>query len=214
MTRPAELLARLNPTVMSFGMGSGGIPELTRQDIAAALGMVKGNDIGRILLEVLHWDPRLPGVLEALQAMAMTLVRERMLERHEAEFAAEYRALMGDKAAAHDLDRIRGDAWPKDPDVQRRIVQMVVCELATPNACWACCGRGHATIEARLHQCPECEGKGALEVTDAKRARFMGWSKQRWADDRKGRAMHRWLLGEFRARAEAAESALGRRMRR
>ena len=40
MTDPRRLVARLNPTTVRYDVGRGGIPDLTAQDIAAALAFV------------------------------------------------------------------------------------------------------------------------------------------------------------------------------
>jgi hypothetical protein len=49
-----RLMARLNPKNVRFDVGSGGIPELTPQDIAAALGCVE-EGIGREMLCQVWW---------------------------------------------------------------------------------------------------------------------------------------------------------------
>lgn len=54
MTDVRKLLARLNPKQSQYEVGSGGIPTLTPQDIAAALGMVH-DVLGREILCHVWW---------------------------------------------------------------------------------------------------------------------------------------------------------------
>ena len=52
---PREAMGRLGPTTVKFDIGrGGGKPDLTNQDIAAALGMVPAG-LGRELLEACWW---------------------------------------------------------------------------------------------------------------------------------------------------------------
>lgn len=52
---PRETMARLGPSTVKFDIGrGGGKPDLTNQDIAAALGMVPAG-LGRELLEACWW---------------------------------------------------------------------------------------------------------------------------------------------------------------
>ncbi|REN10513.1 hypothetical protein DSI35_10890, partial [Mycobacterium tuberculosis] len=54
MANVRELMARLGPSTVKFDTGRGGTPDLTNQDIAAALGMVPAG-LGRELLEACWW---------------------------------------------------------------------------------------------------------------------------------------------------------------
>ncbi len=54
MTDPRRLLARLNPSTIRYDTLPGGVPELTAQDIAHALGLVPVG-LGREVLQACWW---------------------------------------------------------------------------------------------------------------------------------------------------------------
>lgn len=72
-----ELMARLGPSTVKFNTGHGGKPDLTNQDIAAALGMVPAG-LGRDLLELLHGpDARRPDIVRVFQGVTRLAIEER-----------------------------------------------------------------------------------------------------------------------------------------
>lgn len=77
MGNARELMARLGPTTVKFDISRGGKPDLTNQDIAAALGMVPAG-LGRDLLELLHGpDPRRSDLVRVFQGIARVAMEER-----------------------------------------------------------------------------------------------------------------------------------------
>ena len=84
----SELLARLNPKTARFDIGTGGIHEITDQDIAAALGMVANKFGARILLRM-----HAPGMVDwhKLDMEVFDLVRGEWRRREEERVTAELR---------------------------------------------------------------------------------------------------------------------------
>lgn len=207
--RAGELLARLQPKTCNLDMGRGGVPELTRIDIAGALGMTKGT-LGRALLEMIHLGDA-PGVKARLMDLATAMVESEAMRRADALVTAELQAMLSDPCARHTRESENPVPWPEKPEARMRIIQLAVCELAAPNRCWVCAGRGQFMAGTRLISCDHCEGTGADRVTDTKRAKFLGVTPSGWHRNRKGRAMHEWLMREFADLMSSAEREFMRR---
>lgn len=60
-----ERLAMLNPHTVQFGLGRGGIPEITPLDVAAAMGMAKLSSLESAILLVKWADQGKPGHIRA-----------------------------------------------------------------------------------------------------------------------------------------------------
>ncbi len=192
-----KLMARLNAKNVRFDVGSGGLPDLTPQDIAAALGMVPSG-LGRELLCRLWWpDGSLLTARELSRILQQTI---------RAEWASRESALLDGllAVASHtggeslrQAQRKYADAhanrWPKylvNADtgevnkVYENMARCVVFEIVEPKHCPTCTGRGHVKSDTGPKRCERCEGGGVVSYGNTRRARHLGVIesayRQRW----------------------------------
>ena len=183
-----KLMARLNPANVRFDVGSGGVPELTNADIAAALGMVQ-DGIGRELLCSVWWpdgsrlSPRPVGtMLEDLQRREWMRREQDML--HAMLAVAEHRGgeslrlAQGKYAAAHAK---RWPRWIDNPELgthsegYERVRVAVLLEVGRAHLCQICQGRGFIwEVDAVHRACAACNGTGHRAVSDRWRAGAIG----------------------------------------
>ena len=216
MTDPRKLLARLNPKQARYEIGSGGAPEWTAQDIAAALGMVR-NLLGREILCAVWWPDGSQLTREALLAnlrdlqLAEWVNRARRLEcahlaEHlAAELAAEKHGPMG--ATLHharaDVAAARAMMWPRlgPASLYAAIRTAVLAEMLDPHLCTECRGTAHVMMGGLLVPCGVCKGSGHSKASDDARARSLGRDpktyRTTWRDP------YEWLL-DLCATAERA----------
>lgn len=213
-----ELLARLNTQAAAFGAGGGGgIPELTPQDIAGALGMVEAG-VGRDLLcwfygsgrERPESPERLPALLDAV------LVRMIAEQRRGQDYAVADAAMNLELAEAmaracnrvsddqkHRLRRLTDDLaiarrrrWPADSHVYPRLRAAVAHELDGGDRCSACEGRG---IMIRGHvrsSCQLCNGMGRRGCSGRQRARWLAVGETTYRLE--WRSPYEWLYASLR----------------
>lgn len=190
-----ELLARMNTPAVRFDIGRGGIPELTPQDIAAALGMVPPG-IGRDLLHWLHGSgrerpmmpERLPKHIDAqIAEMIADRRRDQLHRRADAqinldlarELAAQHRNVPEEARCrvirlSEDLARKRAACWPADSGVYAKLRAAVVHELDGADLCGECRGRGRLVAENLSVVCSTCNGSGRRRINRSARARMLG----------------------------------------
>ena len=183
MTHPAYLLARLNAKNVRFDVGSGGIPDLTPQDIAAALAFVP-RGMGRELLCRVWWPDGatltardLSGQMEAAQreewASRESAMLDAMLAVASHTGGASLHRAQGKYASAHAK---RWPKWVTDPEIgtlspgYERTRIGVLAELSKPGLCPACGGRGDVMAGDVLAICAGCKGTGRRQVSDQWRA--------------------------------------------
>jgi len=191
MTDPRRLVARLNPASVRYDVGRGGTPELTAQDIAAALAFVPAG-LGREVFCALWWPDGARLSRRDLLGKVTRIVGEEW--RRQAQALAEARIDLGIAhaiagwghhtspeqrrnidAAARALEARKRRCWPdKLPDRLPAILESVLEEIAMPNLCAQCGGRAQAIVGALLVKCSVCDGRGTLPVSDRKRARAIG----------------------------------------
>lgn len=186
MTHPAYLLARLNPKNVRFDVGSGGVPNLTSQDIAAALGMVPPG-LGRELICLAWWPagamltaPKLAGLLEQHQRDEWMRREHRMLDALLAlschQGGDSLRRAQRMYADAH---ASRWPKWVADPDLgvlapgYARVRATVFAELTSPGLCPNCQGRGNRHEGTVVTICQPCRGSGRRAVSESWRAESM-----------------------------------------
>lgn len=80
MGNVSELMARLGPSSVKLDAGRGGTPDLTNQDIAAALGMVP-TGLGRELLEACWWPDGAALRSHRLRGAVIVLVTPELLRQ-------------------------------------------------------------------------------------------------------------------------------------
>lgn len=186
MTDIRRLMGRLNPATCRFDIGRGGIPELTPQDIAAALGFVHDEFAREVFCSV--WWPD-----------GARLTRDALLRmiafRQRAEIDKQQRAIQvlrldlhiaADDAAARNyvthndrrtldalrsrVDSARASAWPANAEIYPRIRVAALNELVAPSHCGQCAGRGELVIADVMRACPRCDGRGTISRTNVDRA--------------------------------------------
>jgi len=175
-----KMMARLNPKNVRFDVGSGGIPELTPQDIAAALGMVE-DGIGREMLCQVWW-PDGAKLTEAHLHEVLADAQRQEWQRREDEM------LNAMLAVAQRGDRARGiyasahsHRWPRLIHVKmemafvapgyQKIRMAVIKEMQGAGLCPSCHGRTLVISEqGRVSACPSCLGSGHQTISSRARA--------------------------------------------
>lgn len=208
MANVREMLARLNPQTIRYDIGRGGVPELTNQDIAAALAFVPAG-LGREVLEACWWPDgaalRSNKLRDAIYEHVRHELERQMRELSEARLhrgmlaacagwadspGAELRRELA--AAEAKLDAVKARCWPSSAwDMLPIIVQAVVLEIAKPNQCPDCHGRGQTVAGELVVTCRMCEGRGRLPVSDRKRAMAIGRDESTYRI--KWRPMYEWV---------------------
>ncbi|WP_210132780.1 hypothetical protein [Stenotrophomonas rhizophila] len=214
-----ELMARLGPTTVKFDTGRGGTPDLTNQDIAAALGMVPAG-LGRELLEACWWPDgaalRRHRLRDAVIALVTPELRRQQRKLADARtelglaevcmgwagaVTAEQRAERD--RAAHRLGQVKAQCWPISTlESLPTLASAVISEMATRPLCPRCEGRGETMSCDLLVLCVVCGGSGLGSVSDRRRAGAMGRDESTYRS--KWRGVYEWLLQHM---AEAEQEA-------
>lgn len=187
MSDVRKLLARLNPGAIQYGVvGGGGIPDLTPQDIAGALGFIR-DDFQREVFCALWW----PDGSRLLRDEFDTMLRNKQL----GEWMRRQRALVTSRLAMHlareeadgthggipgvrkalsharaEAEEAKAKAWPAYSERYKLIRAAVLNELASPHNCKPCGGRGHVRAGALMAVCKACGGTGRAHSSERTRA--------------------------------------------
>lgn len=222
--RLALKLARLNPTTTKFDVGNGGgMPGLTPQDTAAALGMVPAG-LGLELLLAVHW----PDAAKRNRARLLELMTVEQLCEHNRREQAMYRALC-QVATGESRDKARVTAaysaahaarWPTmvikhEPltlaEPYKHIRLAVIEELTHPRQCPVCAGRELRDRAGQAKTCERCLGHGTVAYGPTWRSKRLGMDGRsgftRWQD------AYQWMLDLAREELVGAEGALIRALR-
>jgi hypothetical protein len=214
MANVRKLIARLNPASIRYGVGRGGIPELTPQDIAGALGMVP-NGLGREIFCHLWW----PDGARLTQAQLLDyLVRAQFEEwsrRADILRAAQIAHYLADDPgrAKAQLQAAKDQMWPgiAGHTIYRLIRLAVLLEMAAPSLCQSCGGRGEVKQVSLMVQCDECHGEGRRGRSDRQRAASINRDISNYV--RTWRGPYEWLYAHCRDAEDKAvhqfEAALG-----
>lgn len=191
-----ELLGRLEPSTVKYGMGRGGIPELTPQDIAAALGLCEDKlavaiyqaitvhsfsdwqNMDRMLADVQfrEWQRRADRLINAQLAKAQAQIIEDEQERQVMISRAEIM-----------LSGAKQGTWPGL--VEKTYAAMrkaLIAELRSSRSCQFCNGRGTVMDATVVKPCEQCLATGLTFVSDRQRAAMLridhstyrrGWKK-------------------------------------
>ncbi|PXV54216.1 hypothetical protein SAMN04487785_1144 [Dyella jiangningensis] len=188
-----KLMARLNPKNVRFDVDSGGIPELTPQDIAAALGMVE-DGIGREMLCQVWWPDGAKLTEDHLFEVMADAQRQEWQRREDAMLTAVLAvAERGDKArgiyaSAH------ANRWPRMVHVKteipfaapgyQKVTRAVLREMKGAGICQNCHGRTIVfASDAPVKVCPSCLGSGHQAVSSRARAEACGIEWKSFHDD-------------------------------
>ncbi|WP_350260097.1 hypothetical protein [Stenotrophomonas riyadhensis] len=210
---PREAMGRLGPTTVKFDIGrGGGKPDLTNQDIAAALGMVPAG-LGRELLEACWWPDgaalrrhKLRDAVIALVTPELQRQQRRLAEARTDVGLAEVCIGWGGAATAEQranrdaaqqrLGRVKAQCWPISTlESLPTLAAAVIGEIAKRPHCSACEGRGQAMAGELLVPCKVCGGSGLGPVSDRRRAAAIG--RDEAAYRRTWKPVYEWLLGRM-----------------
>jgi len=220
MTDVRELPARLNEQTVKFDTGRGGVPELTNQDIAAALAFIPAG-LGREVFIACHWPDgaalsrrRLDALFTHLALTEYKRREQRVMDAritygiavairnwNRADTAAERSEVY---KAQSELDRAREEQWPDSlPVMLHSLLRTIVEEIAKPRNCGACHGRGTILAGELVKACGDCDGTGHTKNSDGWRAKKLGKDPSNFRRDWK--PCYQWLFERVRdAEAEAA----------
>ncbi|WCF29291.1 hypothetical protein [Xylella fastidiosa] len=209
MTDPRRLLARLNPSTIRYDTLPGGVPELTAQDIAHALGLVPAG-LGREVLQACWWPDGAALRRSPLRDAAVALVVPEIRRQQQCLLEARtdvgiVKACMGWtrvttsaqqaalRRAQERLDKLKAHLWPQATlEMLPVLVAAVVGELSTPQLCPCCHGRGERRVGALVKVCTACGGSGAVPASDRKRAAALGRDESTYRTTWRG--LYEWLL--------------------
>ncbi|HEV2540215.1 MAG TPA: hypothetical protein VGU03_10960 [Frateuria sp.] len=205
-----KLMARLNAKNVRFDVGSGGIPELTSTDIAAALGMVPAG-LGRELLCRMWWPDGAALNAHELRGLLDGALFGEWRERADAMVTAQIRIVTAgnnaerQRLARSALDAARARMWPSLCETYAKLRDAVVEELCDPRLCPDCAGRGELSRGGVVRTCERCEGTGRTARGTNWRAERLGMLHQsypRWDD------VYQWLLARCSDEVQAAGRAM------
>jgi DnaJ-class molecular chaperone len=179
-----ELLGRLEATTVKFDIGRGGVPTLTPQDIAAALGMCQDKRAAKVYqcFAGETADPKeLDFIVATIQFEEWRNRADRMLEAQLAVASADM-ALGGRQDAKRRakllMDGAKAAMWP--PLVEETYAAMrrtLIAELRSPKICHICNGRKAVKHGELLVECMTCLGTGKTAISNNRRALHMGICK-------------------------------------
>lgn len=217
---PRETMARLGPSTVKLDIGrGGGKPDLTNQDIAAALGMVPAG-LGRELLEACWWPDgaalrrhKLRDAVIALVTPELQRQQRRLAEARTDLGLAEVCMGWGGAATAEQranrdaaqqrLGRVKAQCWPISTlESLPTLAMAVIGEIAHRAHCAGCEGRGQTLLGELLMTCKVCSGSGLCPVSDRRRAAAIGRDESTYRA--KWRGVYEWLLQKM---AEAEQEA-------
>ena len=198
-----RLIARLNPSTVRFDVGVGGIPELTAQDVAAALGMVR-HDLGARLLQVAYGDAH-GAELQRTRDLLCDAQRDEWLRReHRVSTAAAALGGAGRPAGyreRREFDDARADRWPRwitdvsageTNPLYATVRAGVLTEVRQPMRCHACAGRGEVLVDGLVSVCSICRGTGYSAASSRGRARLLGIAEGPYR--RNWQSVYEWTL--------------------
>jgi len=204
-----EMLGRLNPTNIRYDTGKGGgAPDLTAQDIAAALAFVKPG-LGREVFARLWWpdgarlSPRelgrtISNLVHAEAARRHNRLQKARIELHIAEEDALSRRVSTDferrtlRSLQMRVSHLKLQVWPYQPEMHVAIREAILDEIARPNLCDQCGGRGTTMRDNLVVICGGCKGARILPVSDRTRAAKIGRDESSYRASWKG--LYEWLF--------------------
>lgn len=232
MSDGRELMARLGPSTVKLDTGRGGTPDLTNQDIAAALGMVPAG-LGRELLEALWWPASGRRRSQQLRQAVIALVAPEYVRQQQAlnvartEFGIA-KACMGwaggpvtdaqrieHRRAEARLEATRALCWPNNTMEQLGVLAgAIVEEMASIGCCKACQGlrvQG-AKDGSGVVECEACGGAGMESRSGRERATAIGADHSAYR--RYWQPVYEWMLDHMRAAESLAARDFNRMLSR
>lgn len=191
-----KMMGRLYAQTVRYDTGRGGIPELTPQDLAAAVGMVS-NDLAREVFCWIWWPASSKEATAKVRALVLDEVLREFNRRYAAADAArarlrecEARAALTNrdndeagieaKRARRVFEQVHSTVWPATMATYPKILDAVVEELRQPRHCPDCDGRGTRSTGGLVHDCDRCGGTGHVSEYNTWRAQKIGTSESRF----------------------------------
>lgn len=224
-----ELVAWLNPQTIRYDVGRGGMPSLTPQDVAAALGAARGREpLGvEIILQRSAPDMAALSARDRRAMIADMAIREHTRRQRalilagESKLTAELRLELR-SATRLDLqhatqrhEQARAEAWPKLSPTWARLIDMVDGELSAHGRCKPCGGTGEVWVPtsgglfARA-ACRKCGSTGVEQVSGRTRAERIGVDESAWR--KRWQKPHDWLSAECERSRMAARRIAAREL--
>lgn len=213
---------------MPIVTGPGGIPSLTAEHVAGAVGMMfegKRHFAADVLLQ-LHWRAAASSRADFDRMLIGMISKECQARRQAwAEAKASHdEAIANYEDAQHHTERqysslnalanrardLKARTFPDQPAMWPRIRDAVLAELSNPNHCQDCDGRGIVLGKSGIQDCLQCEGRGLVPVSDSQRARWLKRDESTYRDAWRG--MYEWLYGVVSAAELAGVRELRNRL--
>jgi hypothetical protein len=221
MTHAAYLLAKLNPKNVRFDVGTVGTPELTPQDIAAAIAFVPAG-LGRELLCRVWWPDGAELAARDLDNLLLQEQRAEWARREEGMYQglAAIACHTGGESlrrAQRHYQEAHANRWPRWIDsvelgtinkVYGRIRRAAVHELVDPRRCTPCGGSGSVASRAGPIACERCAGGGVVAHNNTRRADALKVTESAYR--KTWSAPYEWLLAMATDKAREAAKALER----
>lgn len=190
-----KMMGRLYAQTVRYDTGRGGMPEVTPQDIAAAVGMCQ-HELARETFCWIWW-PQSPASTARARELLLRVVLTEFNERYAAVEEARRRLHSLEALAAlsnrvpEDLQRniyrmkavvrqLHATVWPSKMERYPTIIDAVITEMREPRHCPDCEGRGTADRGFLKHDCLRCAGTGHVGEFNAWRAVQLGVSETRF----------------------------------
>ena len=217
-------LARLNAKTVRFDVGSGGTPEFTPADIAAALAFVPAG-IGREVLCRVYWPEGAKLTASTLDKLILDLQLKEWTRRETAMYRALCRVATQTepsprRGATVQYAEAHKARWPRwvvkqEPleitETYACIRKAVLAELSEPRPCPDCSASGTLLVHGKDVRCPRCDGFSTLAKGPTWRAERLEMKessyKQTWAEP------YEWLLRLLATELAGAEHDLGQATR-
>jgi hypothetical protein len=207
MSAADELLAWLETTTVKFDIGRGGIPQLTPQDVAAALGMCSDKFAVTIYLAARGGSIDIKSVDAAIAAAQFDEWRNRADRMINAQIMMAQAAL----APPHERAERRMDAdmklsgakaamWPHLVESIYSAMRLaLLAELRSNRTCPVCHGRSWVKVkdshDGKPHtafaDCENCLGSGRIPITDRQRAAMLNINESSYR--RTWRPVYEWM---------------------
>lgn len=214
--RAPELMARLNPPNIRFDIGRGGLPELTAQDIAAAIAMVKPG-LGRELICRLWWPDGARLRSSEIDRLLMDAQFEEWKSRMDAFITAQikervHKGLPSHARAVQQLADAQANLWPQIGGDSRYddVRTAVIAEMSAACRCPTCQGRAFVFAEGKLAKCQACDATGRVQVSGRARAEMLRTDAANYT--RRWRSVYEWTLALCTELVEPARKEFERRV--
>lgn len=209
-----KLMARLNPPTVRYDIGRGGLPELTAQDIAAAVAMVPAG-LGRELLCRIWWPDGARLTAHDLDCILMDAQMGEWRERAEVLLNAQLKQAYAQSQAQRvraiadaGVAAAKAKTWPRigPQSCYAAIRKAVLVEMSAACRCTACDGRGKVLTIKGVVDCTACDGTCRQEISDRARAEMIERDAKTYREI--WSPVYEWTMDHCRAALSPANARL------